>query len=56
MFLAIDRFKVINGRLGQDAGDRFIDAFAALLREATEIPSAIARFLTFITVGDPAVV
>lgn len=44
VFLAIDRFKVINGRLGQDAGDRFIDAFAALLREATEIPSVIARF------------
>lgn len=44
VFLAIDRFKVINGRLGQDAGDRFIEAFAALLRGATEIPSVIARF------------
>lgn len=44
VFLALDRFKVINDRLGQDAGDRFIEAFAALLREAVEIPSVIARF------------
>ncbi|WP_297774117.1 EAL domain-containing protein [Mycobacterium sp.] len=45
VFLALDRFKVINDRLGQNAGDRFIEAFAALLREATEgIPSVIARF------------
>ena len=43
-FLALDRFKVINDRLGQDAGDRFIEAFAALLRQAVEIPSVIARF------------
>lgn len=44
MFLALDRFKVINDRLGQDAGDRFIEAFAALLRQAVETPSVIARF------------
>lgn len=44
VFLALDRFKVINDRLGQDAGDRFIEAFAALLRQAVEIPSVIARF------------
>lgn len=44
VFLAIDRFKVINSRLGQDAGDRFIESFAALLREATRVPSVIARF------------
>lgn len=45
VFLALDRFKVINDRLGQNAGDRFIEAFAALLREATEgIPSVTARF------------
>lgn len=44
VFLALDRFKVINDRLGQDAGNRFIEAFAALLCEATEIPSVIARF------------
>ncbi|ASW90791.1 putative bifunctional diguanylate cyclase/phosphodiesterase [Mycobacterium marseillense] len=45
VFLALDRFKVINDRLGQNAGDRFIEAFAALLREATEgIPTVVARF------------
>jgi diguanylate cyclase (GGDEF)-like protein len=44
VFLALDRFKVINDHLGQNAGDRFIDAFAGLVREATDIPSAIARF------------
>lgn len=44
VFLAIDRFKVINDHLGQNAGDRFIEAFAALLREATQVPSVIARF------------
>jgi len=44
VFLSLDRFKVINDRLGQNAGDRFIEAFAALLGEATEVPSVIARF------------
>jgi diguanylate cyclase (GGDEF)-like protein len=44
VFLALDRFKVINERLGQNAGDRFIEAFAALLRAATDVPSVIARF------------
>ncbi len=45
VFLALDRFKVINDRLGQNAGDRFIEAFAASLREATNgVPSVIARF------------
>jgi diguanylate cyclase (GGDEF)-like protein len=44
VFLALDRFKVINDHLGQNAGDRFIEAFAALLREATDVPSVIARF------------
>jgi diguanylate cyclase (GGDEF)-like protein len=44
VFLALDRFKVINERLGQNAGDRFIVAVAELLREATEVPSIIARF------------
>jgi diguanylate cyclase (GGDEF)-like protein len=44
LFLDLDRFKVVNDQLGQHAGDRFIEAFAALLREATEIPSMIARF------------
>jgi diguanylate cyclase len=44
LFLDLDRFKVVNDRLGQIAGDRFIEAFAALLREATDVPSVIARF------------
>jgi diguanylate cyclase len=44
VFLALDRFKVINERLGQNAGDRFIEAFATLLRETVEVPSVIARF------------
>ncbi|OBJ17002.1 hypothetical protein A5653_20845 [Mycobacterium colombiense] len=45
VFVSLDRFKVINDRLGQDAGDRFIVAFAALLREAADaVPTVIARF------------
>lgn len=44
VFVALDRFKVINDHLGQNAGDRFIEAFAGLVREATDIPSAIGRF------------
>jgi diguanylate cyclase len=44
VFLALDRFKVINDHLGQNAGDRFIEAFAGLVRKATDITSAIGRF------------
>jgi diguanylate cyclase (GGDEF)-like protein len=40
----VDRLKVINDHLGQNAGDRFIKAFAGLLHEAAGIPSEIARF------------
>ena len=39
----VDRLKVINDHLGQTAGDRYIKAFADLLRDSVEIPCAIAR-------------
>ena len=43
--LDVDRLKVINDHLGQNAGDRYIKAFAQLLRDAVDTPSAaIARF------------
>jgi diguanylate cyclase (GGDEF)-like protein len=44
LFLDLDRFKVVNDHIGQDAGDRFIKAFAELLRAAADVPSVIARF------------
>jgi diguanylate cyclase len=44
LFLDLDRFKVVNDQLGQDAGDRFIEAFAELLREVNNVPSVMARF------------
>jgi diguanylate cyclase (GGDEF)-like protein len=44
LFLDLDRFKVVNDHIGQDAGDRFIKTFAELLRAATDVPSVIARF------------
>lgn len=44
LFLDLDRLNVINDHLGQDAGNRFIKAFAERLREAVDIPSVIARF------------
>jgi diguanylate cyclase (GGDEF)-like protein len=44
LFLDLDRFKVINDQLGQHVGDGFIAAFAAQLREATDLPATIARF------------
>ena len=44
LFLDLDRFKVVNDQLGQIAGDRFIEAFAALLVEACDVPSVVARF------------
>ena len=39
----VDRLKVINDHLGQNAGDQFVRAFAGLLRDAVDIPSAVAR-------------
>ncbi len=43
-FLDVDRLKVINDHLGQNAGNRFIKAFAELLRQPTDVPAVIARF------------
>ena len=43
VFLNLDRLKAVNDHLGHTAGDRFIEVFAQLLREAAE-SSAIARF------------
>jgi diguanylate cyclase len=40
----IDRLKVINDHLGENAGDRFIKAFSQLLQESAEAPSVVARF------------
>jgi diguanylate cyclase len=40
----LDRLKVVNDHLGQDAGNRFITAFAELLRQAVDTPADIARF------------
>ena len=34
LFLDLDRFKVVNEHLGQNAGDQFIKGFAELLRES----------------------
>ncbi len=39
----VDRLKVINDHLGQNAGDQYVRAFAGLLRDAVDIPSAVAR-------------
>ena len=43
LFLDLDRFKVVNEHLGQNAGDRFIKGFADLLREAAGVSSVTAR-------------
>src|SRR5271166_5850615 len=44
LLLDLDRLKVINDHVGHNAGDRFIKAFAELLRGAADVPSAVARF------------
>ena len=43
LFLDLDRFKVVNEHLGQDAGDRFIKGFAEFLDEAADVSSVTAR-------------
>jgi diguanylate cyclase (GGDEF)-like protein len=44
LFLDLDRLKVVNDHLGHNVGDRFITAFAELLRESVDVPSVVARF------------
>ncbi|UQX12206.1 putative bifunctional diguanylate cyclase/phosphodiesterase [Candidatus Mycobacterium methanotrophicum] len=44
VFLNLDRLKAVNDHLGHKAGDRFIEAFAALLREAAGPSAIVARF------------
>jgi len=43
-FLDLDRLRVISDYLGYDAGDRFLRAFADLLREAADDEALIGRF------------
>ena len=43
LFLDLDRFKVVNEHLGQDAGDRFIKGFAEFLGEAADVSAVAAR-------------
>ena len=40
----LDRLKAVNDHLGHNAGDRFIEVFAQLLRDAADDSSVIARF------------
>jgi diguanylate cyclase len=44
VFFSLDRLRAINDQLGHKAGDRFLEAFATLLRETADASSLIARF------------
>jgi diguanylate cyclase len=44
VFVNLDRLKAVNDHLGHTAGDRFIEVFAQLLRDAADDSSVIARF------------
>lgn len=44
LFLDVDRLKVVNDHLGLNPGNRFITAFADLLRKAVDVPALVARF------------
>jgi diguanylate cyclase len=44
IFLNLDRLKAVNDHLGHKAGDRFIEVFAQLLRDAAGRSATVARF------------
>jgi diguanylate cyclase (GGDEF)-like protein len=44
VFINLDRLKAVNDHLGHKAGDRFIEVFAQLLRDAAGDSAVIARF------------
>jgi diguanylate cyclase (GGDEF)-like protein len=44
VYVNLDRLKAVNDHLGHKAGDRFIEVFAQLLRDAADDTSVIARF------------
>jgi len=44
VYVNLDRLKAVNDHLGHKAGDRFIEVFAQLLRDAADYSSVIARF------------
>src|ERR1700744_5973978 len=44
VYVTLDRLKAVNDHLGHKAGDRFIEVFAQLLRDAADDSSVIARF------------
>jgi diguanylate cyclase len=44
VYINLDRLKAVNDHLGHKAGDRFIEVFAQLLRDAADDSSVIARF------------
>jgi len=44
IFLNLDRLKAVNDHLGHKAGDRFIEVFAQLLRDAVDRSATVARF------------
>ncbi len=44
VYVNLDRLKAVNDHLGHKAGDRFIEVFSQLLRDAADDSSIIARF------------